>query len=182
MTHLYRVVALATLALVAAPASAFADVPPPPLPTNEQALQKQLQTFDPGAVAAARHYYESPKVKDGILSVLTSLYPAIIANQEKASGKKLSDADRMKLLAVLNRAMNENFDFLLRLNMVAALETLSTEQLVALDQFYSSPVGQGILDKMPKVSQRMPAIMQVFAPKFLGSVQALIEPASAATP
>ena len=182
MTHLRRVVFLASLMLSATSVPTFAEGSFSPLPTSEQAVQEQLKTFDPAAVAAARHYYESPKMKEGMLSLLKSLYPTIIANQEKASGKKVSEADRTKMLGVLDRAMNENFDLLLRLNMIAAVETLSTEQMVALDRFYSSPVGQGILDKMPRLSQRLPEIMQVFVPKFMGSVQAGIKSVSAGTP
>ena len=182
MTHLRSVFYLASLMISASPMSAVAEGSFPPLPKNEQAVQEQLKTFDPAAVAAARHYYESPKIKDGMLSMLKNLSTAIIANQEKSTGKKMSDADRMKVVAVLDQAMKDNFDLLLRLNMISAVETLSKEQLVALDHFYSSPVGQEILDKMPMLGQRLPEIMQVFMPKFMGSVQAGMKSASAGKP
>ena len=180
--HLRRMFYRASLILLATSMSAVAEGSFPPLPTNEQGVQEQLKTFDPAAVSAARHYYESPKIKDGLLSMLKNLSTAIIADQEKSTGKKLSEADRAKVVTVLDQAMKDNFDLLLRLNMIAAVETLSKEQLNALDQFYSSPVGQSILDRMPKVGQRLPEIMQVFMPKFMGSVQAGMKSASAAAP
>ena len=182
MMRLGRVLCVVSLIVTAVPLSAVAESSFPPLPTNEQAVQEQLKTFDPAVVAAARHYYESPKIKDGMLSMLKNLSTPIIANQEKTTGKKLSEAERAKVIAVLNQAMAENFDFLLQLNMVAAVETFSKEQLIALDQFYSSPVGQSILDKMPKLGQRLPEIMQVFIPKYMGSVQAGMKSAPAGTP
>jgi hypothetical protein len=45
--------------------------------------------------------------------------------------------------------------------MIAALEVLTKDELIALDQFYSSPVGQSVLSKMPQVMNSLPAMMQV---------------------
>ena len=41
------------------------------------------------------------------------------------------------------------------------LDVLSKDELVALNAFYSSPVGAGILRKMPALMGRMPEIMQL---------------------
>ncbi len=166
-----RALLLAACILASQPIAARADNAPA-LPTDERQVQDQLSRFDPAAVAAARHYYESPKVKDGLLGMLKNLTPTIIANQERASGKKLSSADRAKIAAAIDRGMSETFPFLIELNIVAAVEVLSKDQLIALDQFYNSPMGQSILDKMPLIGQRLPAILQVFLPKFTASVQA----------
>lgn len=142
------------------------------LPTSPAQLEERLKGFDPQAVAAARHYYQSPQMRDNMLAMLRNFAPTLIANQEKAQGAPLSEADRAKTLAAINTAMSENFDLLLELNMVTALETLSKEELVALDQFYSSPTGQAILTKMPQIGKRMPAMMQIFLPKFMDSFRA----------
>lgn len=169
-----RLIGLACAFSLATASTALAQdnlASPKPLPTTQLQVEDQLKAFDPAAVAAARHYYESPKVRDGMLSVLKSLTPAIIANEEKQKGATLSDADRAKLVTALDKAMSTNFDFLLGLNMIAALELLSKEQLVALDAFYSAPVGQSILGKMPQLGRRLPGIMQAFMPKFIGSLQ-----------
>lgn len=148
------------------------DKSAPALPTTPAQLEERLKGFDPQAVAAARHYYQSPQMRENMLAMLRNFAPTLIANQEKAQGAPLPEADRAKVLAAIDKAMNENFDLLLELNMVTALETLSKEELVALDQFYSSPTGQAILTKMPQIGKRMPAMMQIFLPRFMESFRA----------
>ena len=165
-----RCAALFAIALcVLATVPAFADAA---VPADEQQIEEKLKTFDPTAVTAARHYYTSPKVRGGMLSMLSSMTPAIIASEEKQKHGALSDADKAQIGGAIDRAMAANFDYLIGLNMIAALELLSKDQLVALDNFYSSPMGQSILESMPKIGKRLPGMMSAFMPKFINSVQA----------
>jgi uncharacterized protein len=167
-----NVIRAALLLLVIGVATAArADQPPPAVPQSEQDVEARLKTFDPEAVAAARHYYASPKVKAGMMAMVAGLGPALVANAEKARGAALSDSDKAKVYAAVNKALADNYDYMMSINMLAALEVLSKDQLVALDQFYSSPVGQSILDKMPQVGQRLPVMLRSFMPKFMASVQ-----------
>ena len=168
--------------LVAVGLSSAGAAETPPLPVNDLQLDEQLAKADPAAVAAARHYYESPKIRDGMLSMLRSLTPVILANQEKAAGKAMLPGERAKLVAVIDKAMNDSFPFLLRLNTVAAVQMFTRDQLVALDQFYSSPMGQSILEKMPALGQRLPQIMQAFTPRFTAAVQAGMTTNATGTP
>jgi hypothetical protein len=144
---------------------------PQALPLNEQQVEERLKSFDPEAVAAARRYYLSPAMKDGMLSIIRSLSPAMLAQEKKQCGCQLSDKDSAKLVESLDKAMAENVDFLIGLNMVVALEVLSKNDLIALANFYSSPVGQDAMGKMPQLSQRLPSIMQSFLPLFMSSLR-----------
>ncbi len=169
---------LALLCISASVAAASADTPAPAAPMSaastpqdEQQVKDQLKTFDPEAVKAAEHYYNSPMIRNGMLSMITSLTPSIIANMTQHEAKQLSDEDRAKVVSILDHAMRHNFDYLIGLNTVVALRTFSKEELVAMDNFYSSPTGQGILLKMPQLSKSMPSVMQSFMPKYLASVK-----------
>ena len=153
------------------PSAPSAALSAPPTPADEQAVQAQLKTFDPEAVKAAEHYYNSPTIKNGMLSMITSLTPSIIANMTQHEAKQLSDDDRAKVVKILDDAMRQNFDYLIGLNTVVALRTFSKEELVAMDTFYSSAMGQRILSKMPQLSKSMPSVMHSFLPKYLASVK-----------
>jgi hypothetical protein len=48
--------------------------------------------------------------------------------------------------------------------LIASLEVFSKDELIALDQFYSSPIGKSIVNKMPQLMNRLPAMMQAFMP------------------
>jgi hypothetical protein len=146
-----------------------------PLPTDMNQVQEQLKTFDPAAVAAARHYYQSPSVKGDLITMVKGLTPAIVESVEKQKGKTLEPAERQKVDAAVEKATQANFDLLIGLNTIAALETLSKDELIALDQFYTSPAGQSIVAKMPQLNQRLPGIFQVFMPKFSDSVEAEVK-------
>lgn len=149
----------------------------PPLPADVKQVQDQLASYDQVAVAAARHYYQSPNVKKDMLTMVQGLTPSIVASVEKEKGKPLDEADQKKLAAAIDKATQANVEFLLGLNMVAAVETLSKEQLLALDQFYTSPMGQSILASVPKLNQRVPGIFQMFMPKFSEALEGEIKAA-----
>lgn len=149
----------------------------PPLPVDVKQVQDQLAAHDQVAVAAARHYYQSPNVKKDMLTMVQGLTPSIVASVEKEKGKPLGDADQKKLAGAIDKATRANLDLLIGLNMVAAVETLSKEQLLALDQFYTSPMGQSILASVPQLNQRLPGIFQMFMPKFSESLEAEIKAA-----
>ncbi|WP_158806925.1 DUF2059 domain-containing protein [Beijerinckia sp. L45] len=167
---------LAAAAVLAAAPSAHAQsaVPgfQPPLPSDIKQVQDQLASYDQVAVAAARHYYQSPNVKKDMVAMIQGLTPSIVASVEKDKGAPLDAVEQKKLATALDKATQANLDLLLGLNMVAAVETLSKEQLLALDQFYTSPMGQSILASTPQLNQRLPAIFQNFMPKYSVSVDA----------
>jgi hypothetical protein len=58
------------------------------------------------------------------------------------------------------------------INEVAALETFSTQEMIALDDFYSSPAGQVILGKMPQLSLRIGPMVQSVVPEMVQEIRA----------
>ena len=170
-----RILLLAGIATLSCATLARAQTPSgfqAPLPSDNKQLQDQLRGFDLVAVAAARHYYQSPSVKTDLINMVRALTPSIVKSVETAKGKPLTDAEQAKISAAVDKAAQANLDLLIGLNMVAALETMSREQLLALDQFYTSQMGQSILSKMPMLNQRLPGIFQAFMPTFSDGVEA----------
>jgi hypothetical protein len=173
-------IALAGCAVFSFAAIAHAQATPgfqPPLPTDEKQVQVQLRGYDLVAVAAARHYYQSPSVKADLVNMVKGLTPSLVKSVETAKGKALTDAEQAKINAAVEKAAQANIDLLIGLNMIAALETMSREQLLALDQFYTSQMGQSILSKMPTLNQRLPGIFQAFMPNFSDRVEAEVKAA-----
>lgn len=166
---------------VQAPAAAQTLTGPPgfqpPLPVNAKQLNDQLMSYDQVAVAAARHYYQSPSVRKGMMSLVDALSPSIIESIEKQRGRAIEGDERGKIIAAANKATQAQMEMLVGLNVVAALQTMTREELLALDQFYTSPVGQSILTKMPQLNKRLPGVFDAFIPKFSEAVQAEINAA-----
>ncbi len=149
----------------------------PPLPTDSKQLQNQLMSYDQVAVAAARHYYQSPSVRNDMLTLVQGLTPTIVDSIEKQKGKTLQPAEHDKIITATIKATQVQMDLLVGLNMVAALQTLTREQLLAMDQFYTSPMGQSILVKMPQLNKRLPGIFEAFLPKYSEAVETEIKAA-----
>ena len=158
--------AILTAALLAGAPAARAAPPP----TTSQALAERLKSFDPRAVAAARHYIESPTMKAAMVSMVDALTKALSA-QALQQNSKLNPQQGEKLAAAFGDVFKERLDVLREMNLVAMLDAFTTDELVALDRFYSSPEGVSIVGKMPKVMAQLPLIMQSLLPDMLGEVR-----------
>lgn len=139
-----------------------------------EALQKRLSQFDPRAVAAAKHYSESPQLKAGVLAMADSLGKAMMAMVARQQ-PGLSPDQQAKAQRAVTEALGEQFGLLQNVNMLATLETFSTDELVALDNFYSSPTGAAIMAKMPQLATRVGPTVQNLLPTLLNSVQAKLK-------
>ncbi len=149
----------------------------PPLPQDNKQLNDQLMSYDQVAVAAARHYYQSAGVQKDMMTLVQGLTPSIVTSIEKQKGRPLQAGEREKIVQATTKAAQAHMDLLIGLNIVAALQTMSRDELLAIDQFYTSPVGQRILAKMPQLNQRLPGIFDAFIPKYSESVEAEIKAA-----
>ena len=159
------------LCLAASPTVALT---PDSVPTDGPALQKRLERFDPKAVAAAKHYYMQPAVKAGMVAMTDNMNVAM-SNLVAQQNPNLSPQQLEKMRTVIGQATRDRLDLMLQMSMVVALDTQSTDELVALDNFYSSPTGAGILAKMPKIAQSLPAMMRTIMPDYLNDVKARLK-------
>ena len=163
--------ALATLASAAAQ---MATAPEQSVPTTGPALQKRLDHFDPKAVAAARHYYMQPAVKAGMVAMTDNMNIAM-SNLVAQQNPSLSPQQLDKMRKIIGDATRDRLDLILQMSMVSALDTFSTQEIVALDNFYSSPEGAGILAKMPKLAKALPAMMHTIMPDYMADVKARLK-------
>jgi hypothetical protein len=158
----------ASIGLVSAAAAAD------PIPTTIDALQKRLATYDPRALAAAKHYYEQPAMKATLIATIhamtKSIFP-VIAQQYP----NLTPQGQAKLQEIIDDVMSERLDILEEISEVAMLDTLSTDEIVAWDQFASSPVGESILSKTPNMVQDESSSMQPFGLDTAAAVEAEVK-------
>ncbi|HEX3497453.1 MAG TPA: DUF2059 domain-containing protein [Methylocella sp.] len=134
-------------------------------------IEKRLESFDPAAVAAARHYYTSPVLKAAFEAMLPKMAEAMDTAIKRAN-PELDTPSQRAVRDATQEALSTRFDLVIDMAMTAALEVFSKDELIALDQFYSSPVGQSVITKMPQVMNRLPAMMQVLMPLMLEDVRA----------
>jgi hypothetical protein len=137
-------------------------------------IEKRLQSFDPAAVAAARHYCTSPLLKASFTAMIPKITEAMGTNLERTN-PGLDPEKKRVVLEVVQEAVTARLDLMTDMAMIAVLEVYTKEELIALDQFYSSPVGQSVITKMPQVMNRLPAMMQVLVPLMLDDLRAKIK-------
>ncbi len=174
MIRIPPALAIAFCAMACAPA--FAD--PQPIPANSAALQKRLATFDPKAVAAARHYYNQPAILAGMSAIVDNLQKAM--TQQLARQNPTMPPEKVaKIQKIAGDAMKERLSLLLQMSMVNALEVMTPDEIEALDSFYSSPVGEKILKKLPQLSAALPSMIKTVMPDYLAEVQAKVKAVAA---
>jgi|SRR5579863_608788 len=151
-------------------AAAAAD----PIPTTADALQKRLATYDPRALAAAKHYYEQPAMKSTLIATINAMTKTIvpmIAQQYP----NMTPAGQAKLQQIIVDVMAKRLDVLEQISEVAMLDTLSTDEIVAWDQFASSPIGASILSKTPNMVEDVSSSMQPFGLDTAAAIEAEIK-------
>ena len=135
------------------------------LPAAAQApgadLDQKIAKFDPAAVKAARHYAEvfnmkvvlsqsMPGVRDAIIKMAKQKNP----EQDDATLKEFVEAT-LKVMYVDQAQFYEKF------TIVTMLDVYTTEEIIAIDQFYSSDVGRSMLKKAPQVMARLPQMFEI---------------------
>ena len=141
-----------------------------PVPSTPSAIERRLSGYDPRATAAARHYYSIPALRSGLVAVIDSVNKSMIGMVSQQN-PNLSPEQLAKVQKIVGDAMKDRLDLLQQMTMVVALDTFSTDEIVALDKFYSSPEGTAVLTKMPKLAAQMPAMMQTIMPDYLNDIK-----------
>jgi uncharacterized protein len=159
------------LAFAVALSPAWAQSQPEDL---QNSIEKKLQGFDPAAVAAARHYYHSPILQSAFKQMVPQIMRAMDAAIQQ-SNPTIEGAAKRDALDVAQSAVSAKIELITDLSMVNALEVFSKDELIALDQFYSSPTGQSVMTKMPQVMAKLPSMMQVVMPLLLDDVRAKLK-------
>jgi len=156
--------------LAALPAARAAE----PVPTDHAALEKRLATYDPAALAAARHYYASPVRQAALLKLFNNVQKRLLGDIAKQNPSFNKD-QIAKTLAIANDAMKDRIVVLMDMSMVVALDTLTTSEIIALDKFYSSPEGLSIVAKLPQIGEQMQTSLKSVVPVYLSDVKAQLK-------
>ncbi len=136
-----------------------------PLPAVAQTpgaeLDKKLAKYDPAAVKAALHYAETFKMKELLGQSISPVRDAIV-KIVKQKNPGIDEATQKEFVEVFLRVMYvDHADFFEKYSLVLMLDTFSTEEIVAIDRFYSSEVGRSMLRKMPQLMARLPEMIAV---------------------
>ena len=147
---------LASFALaLAAGGEACAQAPAPAPVSAPDVFVEKLKTYEPAAVVAASQYARNvnmrgnmerqiPMILQGLSHRLKSNNPDLKPEQAKA----FADLFIKKLMEDQTGAME-------RAATLALLETFSKEEIVALNEFYASPIGASVLAKQAQMQGRL---------------------------
>jgi hypothetical protein len=136
-----------------------------PLPVMAQApdaeLDKKLATYDQAAVKAATHYAELVNFK----SVLQQSIPAIretVVRIVKEKNPGQDDATLSEFVDITLKVMYvDHAEFYQKFTIVTMLDVFTVEEIIAVDNFYSSDVGRSMLKKMPQVMAQVPQLFDL---------------------
>ena len=136
------------------------------LPLSAQALDitpdqfdRMLQKYDAATVEAARSYARTFNMKQMFERSIPALRQSMMA-QLRAKNQALNEQQISAFFeAFMQSALVDAAPVLEQATILIMLDVLTKEEIVALNQFYSSSVGREILAKMPVVLGRIPEVM-----------------------
>jgi hypothetical protein len=124
-------------------------------------LDQRLSKYDPAAVKAAKHYTEVFNMK----TVLSQSMPAVreaIIRMVKAKNPELDEPTLKEFVETVLKVMYvDQAEFYEKFTIVTMLDVYTTEEIVAIDNFYSSDVGRSMLKKAPQVMARLPQMFEI---------------------
>jgi hypothetical protein len=121
-------------------------------------FEQKLKTYDPAAVNAARAYAQTFDIK-GVLEKSIPQMRAGLTAQLKAKNPQLDEKKFGVFFdAFFKSAFVDDAPVVEKAILLITLDIMSKEELVALNQFYSSPIGKSILLKMPQLMGRLPEL------------------------
>ncbi len=140
-----------------------------------------LQKFDPKAVEAAKSYSKNFNIKQQLEQSTTAMIPGLL-KQLQSKNQNLSQEDGKLVFEEFMRvALIEFAPVIEKWTMLNMLEIFNTEEIVAMDSFYGSPIGKSILAKFPTLMGKMPEMITIMqrnmVPAGLAAAQAKLRAA-----
>ncbi len=131
------------------------------LDSQPDQFEQKLRTYDPAAVTAAQNYARTFNMRGMLEKSIPALTQAV-TQQIKGKNPNINEAQAKEFVdTFLRSAFVDQAPVLEQATILLMLDIFSKDELTALNQFYSSPVGAGILQKMPAMMGRMPEVMQL---------------------
>ncbi len=132
-------------------------------------FEQQLKKYDPAAVKAARSYAQNFDTRRQLQAMSVTMRPGLV-NLVRSKNPEAKDADLEIFFEEFFRvALVESAPVIEKWTILNMLEVLTTEEIIAADQFYSTPVGKSLMAKMP---QMMGLIENTMVPAGLEAAQA----------
>jgi hypothetical protein len=131
------------------------------------------------ALALTRRYLAAMHMDTSMKPMLLSMTGQMVRQQAQRY-PNLNDAQRERLAAAINEAVNDAYDqgLLERMaeKMVPGMATaFSVDELKALVAFYESPVGQSIIGKMPALGEISGKAVVELMPEMQADIEARVQ-------
>jgi hypothetical protein len=125
----------------------------------EARFEEELKKYDSVAVKAARSYAQNFDTRRQLQAMSVTMRPGLV-NLVRSKNPEAKDADLEIFFEEFFRvALVESAPVIEKWTILNMLEVLTTEEIIAADQFYSTPVGKSLMSKMPQLMARMPQMM-----------------------
>jgi hypothetical protein len=122
---------------------------------------ESLKRYDSETVAAAKAYAQTFDMRGQFEKAVPAISKALTAQLKGKNPDMTDEQTQLFVDTFMHVALIDNEQVIEQASMILMLEIYSKDELLALNQFYSSPVGAGILKKMPTMMARMPEVMRL---------------------
>lgn len=127
------------------------------LPSFAETRQERLKV--------ASEYLEATLADVDMQALIEQMWKPVVQNIEK-SGKKLSDEKISSIRTLYSGTFTEPMFELMRGQKEIMADTFSLTEIIALKEFYISPVGRSVMKKLPQlIGSQQPAIMKMVQAK-----------------
>jgi hypothetical protein len=139
-------------------------------------IEEKLKGYDPATLEAARTFAKSFNLSGMVEKSVPYLVPGV-DRQVRAKNPDLTDEQAKSFVeAFLQSLFEDNGQVVEQAAVLTLVEIMSKDELEALIQFQSTPVGASALKKMPtlsaRLSQIMPLMQTYVVPRAMESAQA----------
>lgn len=126
-------------------------------------FDEKLKSYDPATLAAARDYMKTFGMKEMLEKSIPPMRQGLLA-QLKAKNPGLDEKQASMFMdAFFKSAFVDDAAVTERATIILMLDIFTKDELVALNKFYSSPVGRSILAKMPVMMGRLPEVQEIMS-------------------
>ena len=133
-------------------------------------LSSQAQAASPRALELAKRYQRAIHVETTMVPLL-QVMNASMAQQLFQSHADWTAAQRRAVSETLDETLTAMLPTIIDRTVQVTADVFSEQQLQALAEFYESPVGQAVVNKMPKMAPATGEIMRDLAPRIQTDVQ-----------
>ena len=149
-------IVLAAIVVIAGVNTCFAQAD---IDELEAKWETKLATYDPVAVEAANSYAKNFDMSKQMKLIAQSMAPGVVANIKRKNPSATEEDIKIFWEEFSRVALVDSAPLFEKWTVMNILDVFTTEEIVAVNDFYSSDVGKRVMSKLPQLMASMPEML-----------------------